>query len=129
MKIADKDCLVTIDYSSAPEMPIRTKYFPLDEFFEIVGPKGTIWVTRCTGEMLDMPPVVVVKGAHTKTYNMPADWIEGFNGSADSFINAILHGTETNMDIDFSAHVLNIALSIYESSKYESSNKEQTVYL
>ena len=124
MKIAGKNCLVTVDYSSAPEMPIRTKYFPLDEFFEIVGPKGTIWVTRCTGEMLDMAPVVVVKGDHTKTYNMPADWMEGFNGSADSFINAVLHGTETNMNIDFSTHVLNIALSIYESS-----DKEKTVYL
>jgi predicted dehydrogenase len=124
MKIVGKDCLVTIDYSSAPEMPIRTKYFPLDEFFEIVGPKETIWVTRCTGEMLDMAPVVVVKGDHTKTYNMPTDWIEGFNGSADSFINAVLHGTETNMNIDFSIHVLNIALSIYESS-----DKERTIYL
>ena len=71
-----------------------------------------------------MAPVVVVKGDHTKTYNMATDWMEGFNGSADSFINAVLHGTDTNMNIDFSTHVLSIALSIYESSE-----KEKTIYL
>jgi len=124
MKIADKDSLVTVDYSSASEMPIRTKYYPLDEFFEIIGSKGTIWVTRCTGEMLDMAPVVVVKGDHTKTYNVPSDWIEGFNGAADSFINGALNGMETDMDINFSKHILNIALSIYKSS-----NEEKTIYL
>ncbi len=124
MKVKGRNCLITIDYSSAAEMPIRTKYYPADEFFEIVGPKGTIWVTRCTGEMLDMSPVMLLKGDSTISYDVPSDWIEGFKGAARSFIDSILNGNSIDMDIRFSTDVLNIALSIYKSSELES-----TIYL
>ncbi len=120
LKVRDRDCLITLDYSSAPEMPIRTKYYPLDEFFEIMGPKGAIWVTRCTGEMLDMPPVVLVKGNETISFDVPSDWIEGFKGAARSFIDSIVDGKHPEMDIDFSTKVLDVALSIYKSSELES---------
>ena len=120
LKVSGRDCLITLDYSSAQEMPIRTKYYPLDEFFEIVGPKGAIWVTRCTGEMLDMPPVILVKGNETISFNVPSDWIEGFKGAARSFIDSIIDGKNPDMDIDFSTKVLDVALSIYKSSELES---------
>ena len=123
MKVKDKDCLVTLDYSSARDMPMRTKYYAADEFFEIVGPKGTIWVTRCTGEFLDMAPVVLIKGDHTTTFDIPSDWIHGFKGAAASFIESIINKETPDMDIDFSTKVLDIALSVYESSK-----SEKTIY-
>ena len=123
MKVRDKDCLVTMDYSSAREMPIRTKYYPADEFFEIVGPKGTIWVTRCTGEFLDMAPVILIKGDHTITYDVPSDWIHSFKGAAASFIDSIVDEKTPDMDIDFSTRVLEVALSVYESSE-----SEKTIY-
>lgn len=124
MKVKDKDCLITIDYSSANEMPIKGKYYSADEFFEIIGPKGTIWVTRCTGELLDMPPVILVKGDETISYSVPADWIEGFKGAARAFIDAITENKSLDMDIDFSSQVLEVALAMYESS-----DKEATVYI
>ena len=123
MKVKDKDCLVTLDYSSARDMPMRTKYYAADEFFEIVGPKGTIWVTRCTGEFLDMAPVILIKGDHTTTFDIPSDWIHGFKGAAASFIESIINKETPDMDIDFSTKVLDIALSVYESSK-----SEKTIY-
>lgn len=124
MKVRGKDRLITIDYSSAPGMPFRTKYYPMDEFFEIIGEKGTIWVTRCTGEFLDMPPVVLLKGDTVTSFSVPMDWIEGFKGASKSFIDHLLNGTQPDMDIDFSMQVLDTALSIYKSSELES-----TVYL
>jgi len=39
---------------------------------EIIGPKGVLWVTRCTGEMLDMPPVLVHSGTDTIAYTASA---------------------------------------------------------
>ena len=123
MKVKDKDCLVTLDYSSARDMPMRTKYYAADEFFEIVGPKGTIWVTRCTGEFLDMAPVILIKGDHTTTFDIPSDGIHGFKGAAASFIESIINRKTPDMDIDFSTKVLDIALSVYESSK-----SEKTIY-
>ncbi|MBA13099.1 MAG: hypothetical protein CL751_04010 [Chloroflexi bacterium] len=124
MKVKDKDRLITIDYSSSPGMPFRTKYYPMDEFFEIIGEKGTIWVTRCTGELLDMPPLILVKGNEVNSFSMPSDWIEGFKGAAKSFIDHLLEGTQPDMDIDFSMQVLDAALSVYKSSELE-----KTIYL
>ncbi|MGH2545202.1 MAG: Gfo/Idh/MocA family protein, partial [Ardenticatenaceae bacterium] len=97
-----KDCLGVLDYSAAPQMPIRTRYYPSDEFFEIIGEQGAIWVTRCTGELLDMPPVMVVKGSETMSYQVPMDWIEGFNGAANDFIDSILEDRQPDLDVYFS---------------------------
>src|SRR5262252_618512 len=60
-----RDCLGIIDYTYAPDMPIRSRYYKADEYFEIHGSRGIIWVTRCTGELLDLPPVVLIKGTET----------------------------------------------------------------
>ena len=57
-KYAGRDALASIEYAAAPDMPIRTSYYAADEFMEIIGSEGVLWVTRCTGEMLDLPPLV-----------------------------------------------------------------------
>jgi predicted dehydrogenase len=116
-KFKDKNCLGVLDYTAAPDMPIRTKYYPSDEFFEIQGTRGAIWVTRCTGEMLDMPPVMLLQGTGVQQFQVPMDWIEGFNGAASDFIDAILTGRQPHMDIEFSKKVLQVALSVYEAAK------------
>lgn len=115
-KFKDKNCLGVFDYSSAPEMYIRGKYYPADEFFEIQGSKGAIYVTRCTGEMLDLPPVMVVKGTETTGIQVPMDWLEGFSGAARHFIDCILQDEQPRMDVQFSKHTLQVAMAMYESS-------------
>ena len=124
MKVKDRDCLLTFEYCSALEMPFRTRHYPLDEFFEIIGPKGTIWVTKCSGELLDMATVVLNQGDKTTNYHVPHDWIEGFKGASKAFIDGILSGTQPDMDINFSTKVLEVALSVYRSSETDS-----TVYM
>lgn len=116
-KFERANCLGIFDYSSAPEMTIRGKYYPSDEFFEIQGSKGAIYVTRCTGEMLDLPPVMLVRSSDITDIQVPTDWIEGFNGSAKHFIDSILYDEEPMMDIDFSLHTLQVANAMYEASR------------
>ncbi len=118
-KFKNRDCLGVLDYASAPQMPIRTRYYPSDEFFEIVGERGALWVTRCTGEMLDMPPVMLVKGGETVSYQVPSDWIEGFNGAARDFVDSILEDRQPNMDAQFSKKVLQVIVAVYEAAKAE----------
>ena len=118
-KFEGRNCMGTLDYTYAAEMPIRGKYVPLDEFFEIQGSKGSIWVTRCSGEMLDMPPVMLLNGEETVGYNVPSDWIEGFNGSARNFVDCVLRDEQPDMDLEFSKRVLQAALAIYESSRLD----------
>ena len=116
-RFKDKNCLGVIDYCFANEMPIRSKYYPMDEFFEITGSKGIIWVTRCTGEMLNLAPVMVHYGHETTNFHVPMDWIEGFNAAARNFIDCILAGEQPMMDADFAKKVLQAALSVYRSSE------------
>ncbi len=116
-KFKDRDALCVIDYGLANEMPVRGRYYPMDEFFEIVGSKGVIWVTRCTGEMLDLPPVMVHTGSETRNIQVPMDWIEGFNGAAKNFIDCIISGEQPMMDVHFAKKALQAALAVYQSSE------------
>lgn len=119
LKFAGRPCLGVMDYSRASEMPMRTKYYTSDEFFEIQGSRGAIWVTRCTGEWLDMPPVMLVKGSETTSFQVPMDWIEGFNGSARNFIDSILSDEQPDLDVHFSKKVLQAILAGYEAARLD----------
>jgi predicted dehydrogenase len=106
-----------IDYTAAPEMTIRARYYRADEFFEIHGSRGIIWVTRGTGEMLDMPAVVLIRGTETVNYQVPADWRLGFDGAAADFIDSLLAGRQPAQDIKTAKHILQVPLAIYEASR------------
>lgn len=116
MKYAGKDALAVLEYASAPNMPMRSRYYPADEFMEIIGSDGVLWVTRCTGEMLDMPAVILHRGDESVSYQVPMDWIEGFNGAAADFVDGIIEERQPMMDAAFSERVLRVLLSMYESS-------------
>ena len=51
----DPMVLGTMEVQYAPKLYMRSSYYGADEFFEITGDEGQIWVTRATGEMLDLP--------------------------------------------------------------------------
>jgi predicted dehydrogenase len=112
-----RDCLGIMDYTHAPEMTIRGRYVRVDEFFEIHGTRGIIWVTRCSGEMLDLPPVQVIRGTETVSYQVPMDWRLGFDGAAADFVDGVLDGRQPAQDVRAARHMLQVALAIYESGR------------
>jgi predicted dehydrogenase len=98
-------------------MTIRSRYYGADEFFEIHGTRGIIWVTRCTGEMLDLPPVVLIRGAETVSYQVPTDWRLGFDGAAVDFVDGLLAGRQPAQDVRAAKHILSVPLAIYEAAR------------
>jgi predicted dehydrogenase len=116
-RFKDRNCLGIIDYTYAPDMPIRSRYYKADEFFEIHGTRGILWVTRCTGELLDLPPVVLIKGAETTSFQVPMDWCTGFDGAARDFIDGLLEGRQPAQDVHTARKVLQVPFAIYEASK------------
>ncbi len=118
-RFKDRDCLGVLDYTHAPQLTMRGKYVPVDEFFKIHGTKGAIWVTRCSGEMLDLPPVMVIKGTETQSYQVPMDWIDSFNGAATEFIESVLQQRQPQLDARQSKQLLQVALAIYEAARTE----------
>ena len=116
-RFKDRDCLGIVDYTYAPEMTIRGRYVRVDEFFEIHGTRGIIWVTRCSGEMLDLPPVQVIRGTETVSYQVPMDWRSSFDGAAADFVDGVLDGRQPAQDVRAARHTLQVALAIYESGR------------
>ena len=108
-------------------MSFRGRYYPVEDFFEIYGTKGIIWVTRCTSEMLDMPAVIVHSGSESISYQVPDDWVEGFNGSARNFIDSIIRDEQPKTDVIFAKKVLHAALATYRAADQASAVDPWTI--
>ncbi len=83
------------------EMVVRSDYYPGDEWFELSGTRGIIWVNRCTAKLLyDTPPLVYyVDGEMHRVGEdeINADWGDSFKRCTYEFINCILNGGQPNM--------------------------------
>jgi predicted dehydrogenase len=102
-------------------MWMRSRYFGADEFFEIQGDEGFLWVTRATGEMLDLAPVVLYRGkdndrVFTEFGDIDADWASGFRRSSAHFVEALRTGTPAAMSALEAARVLQLCFAVYQAS-------------
>jgi len=115
---ARDDLLGMMEVSHAPGMRMRSRYYGADEFFEIQGTHGFIWVTRATGEMLDLPPVVLYRrdGSTVGFSNLDADWGAGFRGASRHFVDALLSGSTPDMTGEMAVKVLQLCFAVYQSS-------------
>jgi predicted dehydrogenase len=111
------DLLGLMEVSYAPNMHIRSRYYGADEFFEIQGTDGFLWVTRFTGEMLDLAPLILyASDGTTSAIPVEADWMSGFRNSASHFIDALLKGTPPEMSGELGIKVLQLAFAVYRAS-------------
>ena len=88
------------------DIEIPTDYYPGDEMVEVVGSKGILWVNRCSGRLLDAPPVSLRQGIKTRHFDdMETDWGESFRVGGEEFARAIRDGSQPDMDVSFARHV------------------------
>ncbi len=116
----DPGLLGTMDVTYAPQMWMRSSYYGADEFFEIQGDEGFLWVTRCTGEMLDLPAVVLYDGSHGKESStsfptVEADWGEGFKRSSHHFVDALADGVPAEMSALDAIKALQLCFAVYQA--------------
>ena len=112
------DLLGMMEVSYAPNQKIRSRYYGADEFFEIQGTDGFIWVTRATGEMLDLPPVMLYRpdGSTVGFGNLDANWLRGFVDSSKHFVDSLLDGTVPDMTGEMAIRVLQLCFAVYQAS-------------
>jgi len=81
----------SVQFVMSPQMTIPNPYYSNDEWFEIVGTSGIIWVNQCTASLRsDQPPVVLYSdGEFTPLDDMEADWAAGFDGALRNFVDAV----------------------------------------
>jgi predicted dehydrogenase len=86
----------------APNLYYPTNYYVCDEFIEITGTKGIMWINQCTcgGNFISkspqFPPIIVYTNGKLNTYgnNLPRDWRYSFINSTEHFIDIIKRGGE-----------------------------------
>jgi len=111
------DLLGTMEVSHAPRMHVRSRYYGADELFEVQGTDGFVWVTRATGELLDLPALVLYRGDTTTTFaDLDADWGAGFRGASRHFVDALLAGERPDMTPDDAIRTLQLCFAVYAAS-------------
>jgi predicted dehydrogenase len=116
----DPGILGTMDVVYAPAMWMRSSYYGADEFFEIQGDEGFIWVTRSTGELLDLPSVVLYQGRQgaqtTTTYPwVDADYGTGFRRASSQFIDSLVDGAPAEMSAADAVKALQLCFAVYQA--------------
>ncbi len=92
----------SMEFSLAPNLYFPSNYYACEEFVEISGTKGMMWINQCTsgGNFLSKsahyPPIVVYSDGEIKTHgeDLPMDWRYSFINSTEHFIQAVKEDTK-----------------------------------
>jgi predicted dehydrogenase len=108
-----------MEVSYAPDMFIRSDYYGADEFFEIQGTRGFIWVTRLCGNLhLNLAPIELYEedGRRSTFAELDASYDGSFRRSAGAFIDALLAGMVPDLDPAVATRALQLCFAVYQAS-------------
>jgi predicted dehydrogenase len=87
----DSERIGVWEVNASPGMLGQGKYYTADERVEIMGEDGYLWITRCTGRLTEIPPLVLYKHGQSRVFDdMRDDWGDSFHDSGWNFIDSIL---------------------------------------
>jgi predicted dehydrogenase len=90
----------SMQFTSAPNVYYPSNYYDCDEYIEITGSKGVMWINQGTsgGNFIshapEFPPIITFVDGKVKHYgeDLPRDWRYSFINSTEHFINVIKNG-------------------------------------
>ncbi len=93
----------SMEFTFASNLYFPSNYYGIDEFVEISGTKGIMWINQCTcgGNFLSKsaqyPPIVVYSEGEVSQFgeNLPRDWRYSFINSTERFIEIMKTGKGT----------------------------------
>jgi predicted dehydrogenase len=116
---ARHDLLGMMEVSYAPDMFIRSDYYGADEFFEIQGTRGFVWVTRLCGNLhVDLPPLVLYDetGKRSSFAELDASYDGSFRRAAGAFVDGVLAGETPDLSPQMGIEALQLAFAVYQAS-------------
>lgn len=103
---------------SSDELLVPSKYVPEDEWIEITGSRGFIWVNRCSSTLLDQPPVVTYCDGVTTNYSdMETDWSSSFIAGCNEFVDSIVGGRQPKLTAEDGKKVIRMCRAIELSAR------------
>jgi len=116
---ARADLLGMMEVSYAPDMFIRSEHYGADEFFEIQGTRGFVWVTRLCGNLhVDLAPLVLYEedGRQSTFAEIDASYDGSFRRSAAAFVDALLAGEQPDLAPETAIKALQLCFAVYQAS-------------
>jgi predicted dehydrogenase len=113
------DLLGMMEVSYAPDMFIRSDHYGADEFFEVQGTRGFLWVTRLCGNLhVDLPPLVVYEedGRRTSFAELDPSYDGSFRRAAAAFVDGLLSGVPPDLDPETAVKALQLCFAVYQAS-------------
>lgn len=105
------------EFAHCSNMEIPSHYYSNDEWIEITGSQGILYIPRCTGNMNQGPGLRLFKhGKWTDYSDMETDWAQGFMGATQNFISAIRGEASPLLTGSQARDILRFSLSIARSS-------------
>lgn len=98
-------------------LKVRSKYYVSDDRVEIHGSDGILWVNRCTGSLLEEPPVVLYRDGETRAFHdVETDWAASFRDGGIDFVDALLVGRPPSQTTEDARRTLAFALAARRSA-------------
>ncbi len=114
----DNQILGSFDISFSPNLYTHSKYFPADERIEIVGTRGIINLTQCTGQLMDTPPLILYSDGKTYLFeDLETDWKSSFIAGVSDFPAAIREGRQTLISGERAIEILKMAFAVIIAAK------------
>ena len=103
---------------ASPELMIRSKYYANEEFIDITGSKGIIWLNRCSGTMLEGPALVLYRDGETRAFHaLETDWASSFVRAGQDFVAAVREGRQCSLTGSEAREVLQFSLAAHRSAR------------
>jgi predicted dehydrogenase len=100
------------------ELMVRSEYYANDEWVEITGSKGVIWINRCSGMMLEGPPLVLYRDGETRSFHtVEPDWGVSFVHAGRDFLAAIREGRQCSLTGSEAREILQFSLATHRSAR------------
>jgi predicted dehydrogenase len=100
------------------DLAVRSRYYVSDDRLELRGTRGVLWVNRCTGKLLEEPPVVLYRDGESRAFHaIEADWAASFRAGVHDFIDAVLAGRSSPLELREARATLAFALAAQRSAR------------
>jgi predicted dehydrogenase len=117
LEYGESRLLGVMDSHYAKDMPLPSRYYSADEFFEVQGTEGLVIVTRGGGELLGLPPLLVHDRNGRRDEDVAADWGAGFDRAARHFVDALLEDRQPDMTPAAAVRAMQVCFAVYESAR------------
>jgi predicted dehydrogenase len=113
-----------MEFSMMPEMQIPSKYYPTDEFIEIIASRGVMKINQGTsiGNLMSdskiFAPIVIIRDGKVETYeNFDKDWKNSFIEATKHFIDVAKGKKEPLLSGEDARKILKFNLAAIKSSQ------------